>query len=189
MNQANRMRLFLDTEFTGLHQESTLISLGIVSETGISFYAEFTDYDPDQFNEWLEANVLKHLTLNFYGQEYVNVDGDGCVWVRGNSEHIKAQLTVFLKQFQEVEFWLDYAAYDWVLFCELFGGSMYLPENVYYIPFDLMTLLKMHGVDPDVSRQEFVKDIYTGSVKHHALEDAKLIYYSFVKLTQSLPKT
>lgn len=36
-------QLFLDCEFTGLHQQSTLISLALVSG-GRSFYAEFNDY-------------------------------------------------------------------------------------------------------------------------------------------------
>ena len=30
-------KIFLDTEFTGLHQKTTLISLGLVSECGETF--------------------------------------------------------------------------------------------------------------------------------------------------------
>jgi hypothetical protein len=37
-------KLFLDTEFTGLHQNTTLIS-GLIADTG-DIYAELTDYDP-----------------------------------------------------------------------------------------------------------------------------------------------
>ena len=33
------MKIFFDTEFTGLHQHTTLISIGLVDEVGISFYA------------------------------------------------------------------------------------------------------------------------------------------------------
>lgn len=55
------MRLFLDTEFTGLHQHTTLISIGIVSADGRKFYAEFTDYDKNQIDVWLKENVLDNL--------------------------------------------------------------------------------------------------------------------------------
>lgn len=37
------MIIFFDTEFTGLHKDTTLISIGLVSETGEKFYAEFDD--------------------------------------------------------------------------------------------------------------------------------------------------
>ena len=39
------MKVFFDTEFTGLHRNTTLISIGLVSEDGRTFYAEFNDYD------------------------------------------------------------------------------------------------------------------------------------------------
>ena len=32
------MKIFFDTEFTGLHKNTTLISIGLVSETGDEFY-------------------------------------------------------------------------------------------------------------------------------------------------------
>lgn len=37
------MKIFFDTEFTGLHKDTTLISLGMISEDGRRFYAEFND--------------------------------------------------------------------------------------------------------------------------------------------------
>jgi hypothetical protein len=45
---------------------------------------------------------------------------------------------------------------------------------VYYIPFDLATLLKMKGVDPDISREEFAQAPPNGP-KHNALWDARVI--------------
>ncbi len=52
------MRVFFDAEFTGLHQHTTLISIGLVAEDGREFYAEFTDYDEGQVDSWLEKNVI-----------------------------------------------------------------------------------------------------------------------------------
>jgi len=40
-----KTKIFFDTEFTGLHQNTTLISIGLISECGKTFYAELTDYD------------------------------------------------------------------------------------------------------------------------------------------------
>lgn len=81
---------------------------------------------------------------------------------------------------QQIEMWSDCLAYDWVLFCELFGGAMSIPPIVYYIPFDLCTLMKMKGVDPDISREEFAEVEET--IKHHACLDAQVIKACYEKL-------
>lgn len=57
------MKLFFDTEFTGLRKDTTLISIGIVSEDGRKFYAELTDYNENQCNKWINENVVKNLHL------------------------------------------------------------------------------------------------------------------------------
>lgn len=62
------MNLYFDTEFTGLHKDATLISIGIVSEDNKKFYAEFVDFDREQIDEWINANVLENLILpKLYG--------------------------------------------------------------------------------------------------------------------------
>lgn len=58
------MNLYFDTEFTGLHKDATLVSIGIAAENEKKFYAEFSDYDRKQCNEWIEENVINHLTLS-----------------------------------------------------------------------------------------------------------------------------
>ena len=57
------MKIFFDTEFTGLHQKTTLISLGAITEYDHSFYAEFIDYDHSQVDEWISRNVIQNLIL------------------------------------------------------------------------------------------------------------------------------
>lgn len=39
------MKIFFDTEFTGLQQNTSLISIGLVTEDDRSFYAELVDYN------------------------------------------------------------------------------------------------------------------------------------------------
>ena len=63
------MYFYFDTEFTGLHKGTTPISIGIVrvkeadtSQTS-AFYAELTDYDKDQVDEWVQNHVIKNLLL------------------------------------------------------------------------------------------------------------------------------
>jgi len=41
------MKIFFDSEFTGLHQKTTLISIGLISEDDRYFYYECIDYDKD----------------------------------------------------------------------------------------------------------------------------------------------
>lgn len=172
-------KIFFDTEFTGLHQNTTLISIGLVSECGKTFYAEFNDYDKLQIDEWLQKNVLDNL---MYGKNK-KIQGYPD-WYYGNTELIVKGLTSWLSQFESLEMWSDCLSYDWVLFCQLFGHAFNIPKNVYYIPFDICTLMKVKGIDPDVSRETFVgnmlevnDELHWGGdgLKHNALWDAYVI--------------
>jgi len=65
-------KIFFDTEFTGLHQNTTLISLGMISECGKTFYAEFTDYDKSQVDDWIRENVVEKLVLKPHPDTFQN---------------------------------------------------------------------------------------------------------------------
>lgn len=58
------MEIFLDSEFTGLHQNTTLISLGLISKNNKTFYAEFVDYGRLQLNTWINKNIINNLKFN-----------------------------------------------------------------------------------------------------------------------------
>jgi len=88
----------------------------------------------------------------------------------------------WLTQFDKVEVWSDCLAYDWVLFCDFFGGAKSLPDNIYYIPFDICTLMKFKHVDPDINRENYSG--MAGEAKHNALWDAKVIKACYEKLTE-----
>jgi hypothetical protein len=161
------MKVFFDTEFTGLHQNTTLISIGLVTENGSTFYAELLDYDKSQVDNWIQENVIAHLTREYSGE----------------TEAIKQKLEVWLSSYDTVEMWSDTLAYDWVLFNQLWGHAFNIPKNVYYIPFDIATLFKIKGIDPDINREEFA-EMTEGGPKHNALWDAKVIKACYEKLTQ-----
>jgi hypothetical protein len=160
------MRVYFDTEFTGLHQNTTLISIGMVDENGDEFYAESIDYDQSQVDEWLRENVIANLGTADYA-------------LVGTQPVIAGAVKDWLAERGTVEMWSDTLAYDWVLFCQLFGHAFNIPKNVYYIPFDLATLMKIKGVDPDVNREAFAG--IEGS-KHNALHDARVIKACYDKL-------
>lgn len=177
------MRIFFDMEFTGLHQHTTPISLGMVSEDGKTFYAEFTDYDKEQVDDWLRENVIANLR---FGLDECCAVGPFDVEMAGDTSVVVDMLSGWLEQFDPmVKMWSDCLAYDWVLFCQLFGGGAEcLPKNVFYIPFDLCTFLWASGRDPDVAREEFAGSV--SGAKHNALYDAHVIKACFDRLMNLL---
>jgi hypothetical protein len=178
--------IFLDTEFTGLHSNTTLISIGLVSIDGTYFYGEFTDFDKNQLNDWLNSHVMDKLDNNL--PHAPNWKGAfTTVAVSGTKNEIGALLSQWFAQFGPVEIWADILAWDWVLFCDLFGGAFSIPENIFYAPFDLATLFRLKGFicpagkyERDVSRYEFAG--VDKSKQHHALEDARVEKICYEKL-------
>jgi len=191
------MKVFFDTEFTGLHKGTTLISIGLISEDGRTFYAELTDYDKSQINDWLQNNVISNLLYseppegeeNHYSmQRHINnpignpIHNGYSFEVRCNKSELKSYLSLWFGQFDSVEIWSDCLAYDWVLFNDIFGHAFDIPTNVYYIPFDICTLFKLKGIDPDINREVFTYNEMNEHKKHNALWDAKVIRDCYNKL-------
>ena len=164
------MNIFFDTEFTGLHQHTTLISFGAINESGEeSFYHELNDYDKSQVDAWQQENIFPNLLPH---QKPVP------------REKLKFDLEDWLKDFgEEIIIWGDCLAYDWVLFCELWGGALNVPSWINYIPRDLCTLFEIHGIDPDVDRRKFVGH-FESRRQHNALFDAVIIRQCYLKIKQ-----
>lgn len=179
----SNVKIFLDTEFTGLHQHTSLISIALVADTGEEFYAEFTDYDKSQLNPWIEANVLNHLEIIEEGSQTIELTTK----VKGSKDRVTVELEKWLSNFDFVEIWADVLAYDWVLFCELFGGAFGIPQNIFYAPFDLATAFRLNGlIDPQSKYERDIKRFNFAGVnmskQHHALEDARVEYAAYKKL-------
>ena len=138
------MRIFFDTEFTGLHQNTTLISIGCIDENGRTFYAESTDYDRSQVDDWIQKNVISNLTPEKA--------------IIGNLELIKNKITEWLSKYDHCEMWSDCLSYDWMLFNQLFGHAFNIPENVGYIPFDICVRFKILNINCLVSISRFEVD-------------------------------
>ena len=98
------MKIFFDTEFTGLHKNTTLISIGLVDENGRTFYAEFSNYDESQCDKWIHENVIKHLKWSKENpiEDFVNFSGDlQYCEVYGCKEYIKEVLAEWLSIYEK----------------------------------------------------------------------------------------
>ena len=162
------MKIFLDTEFTGLHQNTTLVSIGMVAEDNRELYCELNDYDNSQIDNWLKENVIKNLK--------------GKISV--NTYQLKNIIESFIEPYDKVEIWGDCLSYDWVLFNQIWGHAFNIPKSIYYIPFDICTLFKLKEINPDINREDFL-NIEKSNKIHNSLYDAKLIkecYYKLMKI-------
>lgn len=195
--------IYFDCEFTGLHKNTTLISIGLVDSKGRSFYAEFNDYSEEQLsvNPWIQENVIPYLS-------HPKTKLDGRAWkITGNRQEVRRQLFFWLddyvKEERIVQFVSDVAHYDFVLLLDLLldgADATTLPKFIspccLDVNQDLATSLsrdpKPEGMSEeeynknyvplylsfDISREEFVRNIpnfkYNGK-QHNALYDAHVI--------------
>lgn len=172
--------LFLDTEFTSLSRSGQLMSLALLLDDRRWFYAVFTDFDRDALSDWHRENVLPHLY-----EPFKEVEGSEAEirCVAGDTAAVAGALRQWLAPLGPVEIWADVLAYDWVFFCELFGGALQLPDTVSYIPLDLATLLKLEGIDPDSDRVALA-GLGLDSLRHNALADARISRRCYLQLMQ-----
>lgn len=178
------MNLFFDCEFTGLHKDTTLVSIGIVAENGKKFYAESADYDESQCDDWIKENVLAHTILagNDALAARLGADEDTMV-VLGGKADIRHEISEWLKQFDSVQLISDVCHYDMVLLIDIFGTAFDLPKNVSAVCHDISQDIARHyGISDreafDKSREDIVAELCGGFIagdKHNSLYDAEII--------------
>lgn len=184
------MNIYFDTEFTGLHKDTTLISIGLISEDGKTFYAEFNDYDKSQCDKWIHENVINNLFLDIDG---VHSDSYSDTKIKGKKSLIKFYLSMWLSQFDGIQLVSDVCHYDMVLFIDIFGSAWDLPKNInpscHDINQDIAEWCNKSEKDAfDLNREHFLlysdddSELPIGD-KHNALYDAKVIkgIYEVVK--------
>lgn len=175
---SDKLKVYYDAEFTGLHRDTSLISIGLVTEYGNSFYAEFTDFDNTQLDGWIVKNVILNLVLDSYknGESIKHImkrattnEGNKDLYnltVKGSKKVVRKCLSEWLSSVskfynKQIQIYCDCYAYDWMLFNDLIcedGKALNLPEYIYYIPVDLSTTLQIKDHDPDVTREVFAGD-------------------------------
>ena len=177
------MKVFFDTEFTGLHKDTTLISIGLVDENGRTFYAEFSDYDESQCDKWIRDNVIKHLKWSTEGpiEDFANIYVND--WeAYGTKEYVRTVLADWLSKYEEVELVSDCCHYDMVLFVDIFGCAWTIPAVVNPVCHDINQDIANHyNISEreafDKSREDIIgqyRYLVVGD-KHNALYDAQVI--------------
>lgn len=178
------MILFFDTEFTGLHKNTTLVSIGIVAGDGMRFYAESSDYDESQCDNWIRENVLKHTILSGNDELAARLGEDSnTTIVLGSKADIRYELGEWLKQYDSIQFVSDVSHYDFVLLIDIFGSAFDLPGNVSAACHDInQDIARHYGISDreafDKSREEIVFMFCGRQIegeKHNSLYDAEVI--------------
>ena len=148
----NEMRIFFDTEFTGLTIDPRLISIGLVDEAGQTFYAELSDtYTADDCDPYVQEGILPRLD-----------GGDALMTMRD----LGARLLDWIERYDEtVTFLTDSMAWDWPWIQEIFYETERWPKNLARRP---EILLQEPAFNLAVERA-----YATGLRRHHALDDAK----------------
>lgn len=129
------MEYFLDTEFIELPGSIELISIGIVSNDGRELYAVSKDFNLKAAwaDEWIRENVLKPIYHDFNREKNRAFTLHSLWWVireYGQSKkEIAAEILDFIPEKTNPVFYGYYSAYDWVLFCQLFGRMIDLPKR------------------------------------------------------------
>ena len=162
------MKYFLDTEFYERPNQIDLISLGVVDESGRTFYAENTEIEMSLFDAqpWLKENVLPHLRRTDIGKGrgISRADtGTTETVVFSSPEGIGHQFKAWVGDDPRPEFWSWYADYDWVVLCWCFGAMMDLPKGFPMYCRDIQQVIDAKG-HPKRPKQ-------TGA-GHDALSDA-----------------
>lgn len=162
-------RYFYDTEFIEDGHTIQLISIGIVTDDGREFYAVNGDVNQDAIvnSQWLRENVWPSLPTRHvqYSRPRTSIEELD----RGHPDvHSLAAIAFEVKEFLlagelDIELWADYAAYDHVVLCQLWGPMVDLPPGIPMFTHDLQAEARRRGRElPDQS-----------SGAHNALEDAR----------------
>ncbi len=160
-------RYYLDTEFLEDGVTIDLISLALVSEDGVNEYYvgnSGCSIARIQADSWLMKNVMPHLPPYEF-------PGNAATFWKPKHQ-IRADLLKFFgiergAVARQPEIWADFASYDWVAFCQIFGRMLDLPSGLPMFCMDLMQDLRQKGI----KRSELPKQDPT--TEHNALEDAR----------------
>lgn len=166
------MKYFIDTEFIEDGVTIDLISIGIVCEDNRYYYAVNKECKFEYANDWVWKNVLYPIGI-YEPLKYINLS-DPCISANTKNtinqaktkENIKKEILDFvnIEQYGKPEFWGYYADYDWVVFCQLFGTMIDLPEKFPMYCRDIKQLCDELGA-PELPKQ--------GTQEHNALADAQ----------------
>lgn len=136
------MKFYFDTEFTGLKKNAALISIGVISESGHTFYAESTEYEEKdplvKEDTWIQQNVIANLCITENDENMDNYRFSGKekeIGERLNRWVVREMCTQISGSTDITLFISDCAAYDTVLLFDLLTcGKTALQLDEYIVP-------------------------------------------------------
>ena len=164
------MRFFFDTEFHEDKHGIELISIGIVKESGDSYYAVNKSYDQNRATAWLKENVVAKIEPANYSFPYYKSEVD-----------IRKDLLAFCDEMLEV--WGYCSAHDWYLLCRLMGGMMNKPVHWPWVCFDIAQTLFEHNIQKTI-----LPSYYQRHDVHNALADALWTRDAYLALQSHLSR-
>jgi hypothetical protein len=175
---SNKMKIvFLDTEFTGEHRGTTLVSVGMVTRAGEEFYRCTNDFKLEQVSPWLEENVLAKIANEERigsGQLAAELDA----WLRRYSGGEKVH---FCSAGKLLDILLVYDLYQHLAAGPDFHYLHSVPQFISHAAhIDLCSLFWCAGLDPGLDRAAFAGVSAEG--RHDALGDARINRLCFEKL-------
>lgn len=199
------MNLFFDTEFTGLRKNTTLISIGIVSEDGRKFYAEFSDFDIRQCDNWIKENVLRNLYLpKLLGKDTLRETWDEINRWKKNGYLVADSYTVSNEWFGNVyptckangnvkevvgnKSWVSACLNDWFL---KFDTIQFVSDVCHYDFVLLIDLITNGGTALDLPEtiSAVCHDLNMDIVRHFHVSDREAFDMSREKIMNDLCKT
>jgi hypothetical protein len=205
-------KFFYDTEFIEGFTQSIdnkpvhtiqLISIGIVRDDGIKYYAISSEYDYDSSDFWVKQNVIQPLylaTVPEAARSEYSVENFHQTFGKPNSqiaEEIKDFIQRGLASFWDeekgeftdnAELYGYYSDYDHVLFCSLFGRMIDLPAGFPMLTIDLKQMLDEALRIRGNNKKEKLEDVKAhrdypkNPSEHDALADAQwnMALYEFI---------
>jgi len=173
--------VFFDVEYTGVHQFTSLVSIGMATLEGEELLVTFRDFDQKQVTPWLAENVLPLLdqsnSVSYLDglnqiESFLESYAAGrriCMVSAGKSLDLTLLFELWHTRHPELEY---------------FHCMHYLPDMLNHLGhFDLNTMFALMGVEPPSDREPFVGRV-TGSSRHEALHDARIVRECYLKMAE-----
>jgi len=163
---------YLDTEFVENGQTIELVSIGLVSFDGnTEYYAISSEWvttarsgTAAAGDDWFQKNVTPKL------YSFIPKGNPVCVRARTKIASDILELVGIAGGSATQgtpEFWADYASYDWVALCQLYGRMIDLPAGMPMFCMDLQQTL----TEKRIRRSELPRQ--DPETEHNALADAR----------------
>lgn len=149
------MRYYLDTEFDETSDRLVLLSLALRAQDGRELYLVSSDFSTATCNSWVQDNVIPYL--HAFPASHV-----------GPRDTFRDQIEAFVVNGDRPQFWGYYSAYDWFLFCRLWGGMLNMPTRFPKVCYDLKQL-----ADTLLPGVRYKDACPPESTRHNALADAR----------------